>query len=61
MSMKYELRQMEAQGFESIVNLDSGAGLVGMPGFAGYTDAKHGVIGLTEKPSCHFEGCPNLP
>lgn len=44
LSMKYELRQMEAQGFGSIVNLDSGAGLVGVPGFSGYTAAKHGVI-----------------
>lgn len=48
LSMKYELRQMAAQGFGAIVNLGSGAGLVGVPGFAGYAAAKHGVVGLTK-------------
>lgn len=47
LSMKYQLRQMQAQGFGSIVNIGSGASLVGVEGFAGYAAAKHGVIGLT--------------
>jgi NAD(P)-dependent dehydrogenase (short-subunit alcohol dehydrogenase family) len=47
LSMKYQLRQMQAQGFGSIVNVGSGASVVGVAGFAGYTAAKHGVIGLT--------------
>ncbi len=38
---------MLAQGFGSIVNIGSGASVVGVAGFAGYTAAKHGVIGLT--------------
>ena len=46
--MKYELRQMVKQGGGAIVNLDSGAGLVGVPGFAGYSAAKHAVLGLTK-------------
>lgn len=48
LSMKYELKVMSAQGFGSIVNIASGAGLVGVPGFAGYAAAKHGQIGLTK-------------
>ncbi|WUD77475.1 SDR family oxidoreductase [Streptomyces sp. NBC_00510] len=47
LSMKYQLRRMRAQGFGSVVNIASGAGVVGVAGFAGYTAAKHGVIGLT--------------
>ena len=48
LSMKYELKGMAAQGFGSIVNVASGAGLVGVAGFAGYAAAKHGQIGLTK-------------
>jgi NAD(P)-dependent dehydrogenase (short-subunit alcohol dehydrogenase family) len=48
LSMKHELRLMQGQGGGSIVNVASGAGLVGVPGFAGYVAAKHGVIGLTK-------------
>jgi NAD(P)-dependent dehydrogenase (short-subunit alcohol dehydrogenase family) len=54
LSMKYELRQMAAQGFGSIVNLGSGASLVGVPGFAGYTAAKHGVVGLTKTAALDY-------
>ncbi|MER6944487.1 SDR family NAD(P)-dependent oxidoreductase [Nonomuraea sp. NPDC000554] len=48
LSMKYELRQMREQGCGSIVNVGSGAGLVGVPGAAGYIAAKHGAVGLTK-------------
>jgi NAD(P)-dependent dehydrogenase (short-subunit alcohol dehydrogenase family) len=34
-SMKHELAIMAAQGFGSIVNISSGAGLTGVPGYAG--------------------------
>jgi NAD(P)-dependent dehydrogenase (short-subunit alcohol dehydrogenase family) len=46
--MKYELRAMRERRAGSIVNLGSGASLVGVPGFAGYTAAKHGLVGLTK-------------
>ena len=45
--MKYELRQMRAQGNGAIVNCSSLGGLVGVPGRASYHATKHGVIGLT--------------
>lgn len=54
LSMKYELAQMKAQGFGSIVNIGSGAGLVGVPGFAGYTAAKHGVVGMTKTAALDY-------
>lgn len=46
-SMKYEIPAMLANGSGAIVNLSSANGLVGLPGLAAYTAAKHGVIGLT--------------
>ena len=46
-SMKYEIPAMLANGSGAIVNLSSANGLVGLPGMAAYTAAKHGVIGLT--------------
>lgn len=46
-SMKYEIPAMLANGSGAIVNLSSANGIVGLPGMAAYTAAKHGVIGLT--------------
>jgi NAD(P)-dependent dehydrogenase (short-subunit alcohol dehydrogenase family) len=46
--MKYELRQMTAQGFGSVVNMSSGAGLVGVAGFSGYTATKAAEISMTK-------------
>jgi NAD(P)-dependent dehydrogenase (short-subunit alcohol dehydrogenase family) len=54
LAMKYELRQMQVQGFGSIVNIGSGASVVGVAGFAGYTAAKHGVIGLTRTAALDY-------
>jgi NAD(P)-dependent dehydrogenase (short-subunit alcohol dehydrogenase family) len=54
LSMKYQLRQMQTQGFGSIVNVGSGASVVGVAGFAGYTAAKHGVIGLTRTAALDY-------
>jgi NAD(P)-dependent dehydrogenase (short-subunit alcohol dehydrogenase family) len=54
LAMKYELKHMKRQGSGSIVNIASGAGLVGVPGFAGYTAAKHGTIGLTKTAALDY-------
>lgn len=48
LSMKHEIRHMLAGAKGSIVNIASGAALVGVPGFAGYAAAKHGQVGLTK-------------
>lgn len=44
LSMTYELKQMIAQGFGSVINMSSGAGLVGVAGFSGYTAPKAAEI-----------------
>lgn len=49
MSLKWELRQMIAQGRGgSIVNMASGTVFRAQRGMAAYVAAKHGVIGLTQ-------------
>jgi NAD(P)-dependent dehydrogenase (short-subunit alcohol dehydrogenase family) len=52
--MKYELRQMRAQGSGTIVNCSSVAGLIGGPGQAIYYASKHGVIGLTRSAALEY-------
>jgi len=52
--MKYELRQMRAQGSGAIVNCSSLGGLVGLPGRAIYHASKHGVIGLTKSAALEY-------
>lgn len=46
-SMKFEIPAMLAHGSGAIVNMASANGVVGLPGMAAYTAAKHGIIGLT--------------
>ncbi|MCX5313348.1 SDR family NAD(P)-dependent oxidoreductase [Streptomyces sp. NBC_00154] len=48
LSMKHELRHMVAQGSGSIVNMSSGAALVGVPGFSGYTATKAAEVAMTK-------------
>jgi NAD(P)-dependent dehydrogenase (short-subunit alcohol dehydrogenase family) len=45
--MKYELQAMRRNGGGTIVNVGSGASVVGVGGFAPYVAAKHGLLGLT--------------
>jgi NAD(P)-dependent dehydrogenase (short-subunit alcohol dehydrogenase family) len=52
--MKYELGVMAAQGYGSIVNVSSGAGVVAAPGLPHYTAAKHGVLGITKCAAQEF-------
>jgi NAD(P)-dependent dehydrogenase (short-subunit alcohol dehydrogenase family) len=48
LSMKHELRVMQAQGSGNIVNLSSVVGQIGVPGASVYTASKHAVEGLTK-------------
>jgi NAD(P)-dependent dehydrogenase (short-subunit alcohol dehydrogenase family) len=54
LSMKHELRVMQAQGSGSIINLSSTMGSRGAPGASLYTASKHAVEGLTK--SAALEG-----
>src|SRR3989475_12196596 len=54
LSMKHELRVMQAQGHGSIVNLSSTTGSKAAPGASVYTASKHAVEGLTK--SAALEG-----
>lgn len=49
LSLKYELRQMRAQGTGgSIINISSVSGFRPQPDNPAYVSAKHGVVGLTK-------------
>jgi NAD(P)-dependent dehydrogenase (short-subunit alcohol dehydrogenase family) len=54
LSMKHELKLMAAQGSGSIVNISSGAGLVGVRGYSGYVASKHAEIGLTKSTALDY-------
>jgi NAD(P)-dependent dehydrogenase (short-subunit alcohol dehydrogenase family) len=56
LSMKHEMRVMQAQGSGSIVNLSSIYGQKGFPGGSLYVASKHAIIGLTK--SAALEGAP---
>jgi len=53
-SMKHELAQMQSQGFGSIVNISSGAGLVGVAGFAAYSASKWAEVGMTKSAALEY-------
>ncbi len=46
-SMKYEIPELLTNRSGVIINMSSANGVVGLPGMAAYTTAKHGIIGLT--------------
>jgi len=56
--MKHEISAMRDRGGGSIVNVASGAGLVGVPNLADYVASKHGVVGLTRSAAaeCGTQG-----
>ena len=52
--LKYQLPALVAAGGGAIVNMTSANGVVGIPGMAAYTAAKHGVVGLTRSAALEF-------
>jgi len=52
--MKYQVQAMLKSGGGSIVNMSSILGSVGFAGSAGYTAAKHGVVGLTQTAALEY-------
>jgi NAD(P)-dependent dehydrogenase (short-subunit alcohol dehydrogenase family) len=52
--MKHQIPRILEAGGGAIVNVSSGAGLIGFPGMAPYVAAKHGVIGLTKTAALEF-------
>lgn len=54
LSMRAEIKHMEANGGGAIVNTASIAGLIGIPTSSAYTAAKHGVVGLTKTAAIEY-------
>jgi NAD(P)-dependent dehydrogenase (short-subunit alcohol dehydrogenase family) len=52
--LKHELRVMLEQGYGTIVNTASVAGLGGAPALGGYVASKHGVMGLTRTAALEY-------
>ncbi len=54
LSLKYEIPAMLEQGGGAIVNVASGAGVVGFAGYASYCATKGGVIALTRAAAMEY-------
>ena len=52
--MKYQIQAMVKNGGGSIVNISSILGSVGFAGSAGYTAAKHGIVGLSQAAALEY-------
>lgn len=52
--MKYQIQAMLQSGGGSIINISSILGAVGFAGSAGYSAAKHGIIGLTQTAALEY-------
>lgn len=54
LSMKHEIPVIRRSGGGSIVNISSGAGVVGIRGQAAYAATKHGVLGMTKSAALEY-------
>ncbi|MBC6989947.1 SDR family oxidoreductase [Hymenobacter sp. BT491] len=52
--LKHEIPLILAQGGGAIVNVSSGAGVIGVPNSLAYTGSKHGVIGMTRSAALDY-------
>jgi NAD(P)-dependent dehydrogenase (short-subunit alcohol dehydrogenase family) len=54
LGMKYEIPQMIRNGGGAIVNMSSGAGVIGIPQMPIYVASKHAVLGLTKSAALEY-------
>jgi NAD(P)-dependent dehydrogenase (short-subunit alcohol dehydrogenase family) len=56
LSLKHELRVMQAQGSGNVINVTSAYGRIGAPGASVYVASKHAVEGLTKSAALEAAG-----